>query len=72
MKRLIIFLIRRRMGLKLFQGFRFDNQKSTAIYYFTPTGVMKAYDNEVKPSNVSLNWLLCDKCRINRLVFLNI
>lgn len=68
MKRLIIFLIRRRLGLKLYQGFQFDNQKSTAVYYFTPKGIMKAYEGEVRLSSVSLNWLLCDKCRINRLV----
>lgn len=69
MKKLIIFLIRRKMGLKLFQGFQFDNQKSTAVYYFTPTCLMKAYNNEIIPSHVSLNWLLCDKCGINRLKY---
>lgn len=57
------------MGLKLFQGFQFDNQKTTAVYYFTPTCLMKAYDGEKTFSHVSLNWVLCDKCRINRLKY---
>jgi hypothetical protein len=42
MKRLIIFLIRIRLGLKKGQRFRFDNQKSKFDeYYFTDTELMK-------------------------------
>lgn len=71
MKRLIIFLIRKRLGLKKNQMFRFSNQKSaTDAYCFTDDCVMK-YTNhgdhyEKHPSSVSLNWLLSDFCMIEK------
>lgn len=40
MKRLILFLIRRRLGLKKYEPFQFNNQKSDAVYYFTEDGIM--------------------------------
>lgn len=64
MKQLIIFLIRKRMGLKKYQFFQFEGQKSDATYYFTETAVMKSYNEKIKPSGVSLNWLLNDECKI--------
>lgn len=65
MKRLIIFLIRRRLGLRKHQTFKFANQKNKdAMYYFTSTGVVKIYGTKTKRSNVSLNWLLDDECKI--------
>lgn len=81
-KRLIIFLIRKRLGLKKYEDFQFTNQKSNEIYYFTETNLMKKYaDDPVKPnvrsnwflddhvkSNVSLNWLLDDNCKVNPYV----
>lgn len=73
-KRLIIFLIRKRLGLNKYQSFRFKGQKSKFDYYFfDDTCLMK---NEfidgnkyisryrVRKSSVSLNWLLNDKCEI--------
>lgn len=67
MKRLIIFLIRRTLRLKKNEYFRFINQKSDALYYFTETAVMKAeMDGSVAPSSVSLNWLLHPACVIKR------
>lgn len=46
MKKLIIFLIRKHLGLKLGQEFRFVNQKSkNNTYYFDTTRLMKVdYD----------------------------
>lgn len=42
MKRLIIFLIRKRLGLKKYERFTFDNQKSKFDeYYFTDTQLIK-------------------------------
>lgn len=67
MKRLIIFLIRTRLGVKKYESFRFTGQKSNAVYYFTETGVMKNWRGEVEPSNVSLNWLLDDNCEVTGL-----
>lgn len=46
MKRLIIFLIRTRLGLKKGQHFRFDNQKSKFDeYFFTDTELVKFEPN---------------------------
>ena len=67
MKRLILFLIRKKLGLRKFQPFRFEGQKSkTNFYYFKNNGLMK-YDaslHKVFDSHVSLNWILNDKCKI--------
>lgn len=71
MKRIIIFLIRRRLGLKKYEFFQFDNQKSNATYYFSENSVIKQERmnnvTHVRPSSVSLNWLLDDSCTIKHL-----
>lgn len=64
MKRVILYLVRKRLGLKKFEMFRFVNQKSDAIYYFTNTNVMKVWRGTQEPSNVSLNWLIDDECKV--------
>lgn len=68
---LILFLIRKRLGLKKGQAFQFANQKSEVDwYYFTSTRLMKCCycshypEPMVRSSNVSLNWLLDDRCKI--------
>lgn len=71
MKRIIIFLIRKRLGLKKEQKFRFTNQKTKAIYYFTNESLIKTEyypsGDIVCQSGVSLNWLLNDKCKIVKI-----
>lgn len=67
MKKLIIFLIRRRLGLKERQPFQFVNQKSNAVYYFTEDAIMKAWRGDIVKSTVSLTWLLDDDCEIRKL-----
>lgn len=82
MKRLILFLIRRHLGLKKYEYFQFVNQKTRNVYYFTYEHVVKMeptddkwyqYNEELKgrykltKSNVSLNWLLDDDCEIKKL-----
>ena len=67
MKRLIIFLIRKRLGLKERQAFQFVNQKSNAVYYFTEDAIIKAWRGNIDKSTVSLNWLLDDECEIRIL-----
>lgn len=63
-KRMIVYLVRKRLGLKRCERFRFVNQKSNAFYYFTSTQVMKADWSGTRESSVSLNWLLNDECTI--------
>ena len=69
MKRLIIFLVRKKLGLKKGEHFRFVNQSSPYnFYYSTDDAVMKHFSHwkgsdDVKFS-VSLNWLLDDECEI--------
>ena len=67
MKLLIIFLIRWRLGLKKYEGFRFTNQKSTAVYYFTRERLIKYWHGAHYFSGVSLNWLLSDECEIEKV-----
>lgn len=71
MRRIIIFLIRKRLGLKYRQPFKFANQKSkTDYYYFSKNNLMKVvnYDYTI-PSEVSLNWILDKECKIVVLDF---
>ena len=70
MKRLIIFLIRKRLGLKKYQPFKFTNQKDACFYFFADDRLLKQVfylRARVKRSNVSLNWLLNDKCKVEVL-----
>lgn len=69
-KRLILFLVRRRLGLKKGEQFQFTNQKCQwDTYYFDDNGLMKlSYNGLVLwRANVSLNWLLDDECEIKKV-----
>ena len=82
MKRLIIFLIRWRLGLKKFEYFRFTNQKTDNVYFFSDYTIFKMEKTTdrryrfieelsgryvMSDSSVSLNWLLDDECKIVKL-----
>lgn len=73
MQKLIIFLIRRRLGLRKYQYFRFKNQKSKDIYYFTQEYLIKQIvkNNRTEKhgtlSGASLNWLLNPECKVAKL-----
>lgn len=70
-KRFIVFLVCRKLGIKKGEFFRFTNQKSDAIYYFTETRLVKVdtfYGNDERLSTVSLNWLLSDDCKIQKIM----
>lgn len=70
MKQLIVFLVRRRLGLKKHEVFTFAGQKSNALYYFTEDDVMKMYNGTTEPSSVSLHWLLnCDSDIVSQHIF---
>ena len=70
-KRLILFLVRTRLGLKKYETFQFANQKNNYVYCFTSYGIMKSRKGvknaSVSYSGVSLNWLLDDECEIKRV-----
>ena len=70
-KVIVLFLIRKKLGLKKGEMFQFANQKEkTEWYYFGSSELVKEYyDSEnnrtfVGHSNVSLYWLLDDRCKI--------
>ena len=65
----IVFLIRRRLRLKKYQRFRFKNQKTDNVYYFTEYRLIKIPEDKrivsrAEKSLVSLNWLLSDECEV--------
>ena len=68
MKKLIVYLIRKRLGLKKNQCFRFANQKHDGVYWFGNTQILKSEsfgsNQVITLSNVSLNWLLDRNCKI--------
>lgn len=69
-RRVVIFLVRKNLGLKAYEGFRFVNQKSESDWYlFTDDEVLKVSGNDtyIWPSHVSLNWLLNDNCEIVKI-----
>lgn len=73
MKRLILFLIRRKLGLKKYQSFIFTNQKDRDDFYYFDDDCLLKFDvkeDKYRPSNVSLNWILSDHCKwyIKKLV----
>ena len=70
MKKLILFLIRKRLGLKKGESFRFSNQKSESNFYFFDDDGIIRYDpvfNFAKYSDVSLNYLLSNECEIIKI-----
>lgn len=75
MRKIILFFVRIKLGVKKWENFRFSNQANVRdYYYFSNTEVIKSkYSNKSpnlfirKPSNVSLNWLIGDECKIIKL-----
>lgn len=67
MRRFVIFLIRKHLGLKKYENFRFVNQKSDAVYYFTESSLMKRWHGQTLLSGVSINWLLDNECEIEKV-----
>lgn len=64
MRRFVIFLIRKKLGVKKYERFRFATQKENSTYYFTEVGIMKENSGRTFMSGVSINWLLDDACKI--------
>jgi hypothetical protein len=68
MRRLVIFLIRKRLKLKKYEKFTFVGQKSNAVYHFTDVNLMKQWHGQTVLSGVSINWLLDHDCKIEKVV----
>lgn len=66
MRCFVIFLIRKKLGLKKCERFKFIGQKTDAVYYFTDNNLMKCVNGQVMLSGVSINWLLDSKCEVVR------
>lgn len=64
MRKLVIFLLRKKLGLKKYENFKFVGQKSDAVYYFTEINIMKRLNGYTSLSGVSVNWLLDNACEI--------
>ena len=68
-ERLFVCLIRRWLRLKKYQRFRFANQKTDNVYYFTEYRLIKIPEDKrtvsrAEKSLVSLNWLLSEDCEV--------
>lgn len=78
MKKLIIALVRRKLGLKKGEKFRFVGQLSPYhYYYFTDETLIKVVVSgpskkklykHLRPSGVSLNYIISDECEIVKVV----
>ncbi len=66
MRRFVIFLIRKKLGLKKCERFKFIGQKTDAVYYFTESNLMKCWRGQTMLSGVSINWLLDNECKVER------
>ena len=68
-KKLILILIRRRLGVRPLEAFRFANQKTDDVYWFDQRfgQLLKQDGCHIKTSGVSLNWLLNDECKIKKI-----
>jgi hypothetical protein len=65
MVRLILFLVRLKLGVKKSENFRFTNQKDRATYFITSSDVWKVEaPGRIRPSGVSLHWLMSPDCKI--------
>lgn len=67
--RIVIKLLSHKLGVKRYEKFRFTNQKTDDIYYFTNDKLMKIYyrGTITTYSNVSLNWLLNKECKVRKI-----
>lgn len=66
MNRLILYLFRKKLGVKKFEQFRFTNQKDPAVFFFSSDRLIKNTGYCLEYANVSLNWLLNDNCKVHK------
>lgn len=65
-RKLIIFLIRKRLGLSKYESFKFDNQgrDNDAVYFFNEYALMKNNGRTIHESHVGLNYILSNKVNV--------
>ena len=65
-RKLIISLLCKKLGVKKFQAFQFVNQRSEfEHYWFTNYSLRKVREDGLcEDAHVSLNWLLNENCEI--------
>ena len=71
MKKRILKLIMKKLGVKDQEHFQFADQREEFIeYYFTDEAMMRVdtETGEVKESRTTLNYLLSDNCKIVRVI----
>lgn len=71
LRKIIIFLICLKLGVKKGQAFQFVGQKGDARYWFESQGLIKGVQLDERRadyswSRVSLYWLLSDECKIRK------
>lgn len=65
--KLILLLLRKKFGLKKYQLFKFNNQKTNNRYYFNDYAIIKVdFRHPDQPSNIKLSYLLSDECKITK------
>lgn len=62
--KIVLFLLRKKLGLHKNERFTFANQKQPGIYWFTDSALVKLENGKEVLSNVALNWLLGRKCTV--------
>ena len=71
MARLILFLVRLKLGVRKNERFRFTNQKADCCYEVSGDGVWKIWGDDgcvnKRNSRVSINWLLGPDCKIEKI-----
>ena len=70
MKKRILKLIMKKLGVKDQEHFQFADQREEFIeYFFTLEALMRfnPETNEIKESRITLNYLLSDDCKIVRV-----
>ena len=66
-RRIVLFLVRKKLRVKIYEDFYFNNQKNKDDRYFFKKDGLYHVDTKalsVVPSNVSLMWLLDEDCHI--------
>ena len=68
LKKLILFLIRKRLGLKKNQMFQFAKQRNKLEHYWFGDDKLYKFEhtedgNHIVDAHVSLNWIIDDVCK---------
>lgn len=67
MKKRILKLIMKKLGVKNQEHFQFADQREEFVEYFFTNEAMMRFNpetNEIKESRITLNYLLSDSCKV--------